>query len=171
MYTMANYDKPYMFNIVLNSNYPSTLSGLNVNNLIYDFNWTNIPQGKYKMSFCYKGLNNGDYVGNDSPQLFLTIGAVPSVYEASEQNGSVVSRYIGSLRAETHAAGQVYFYANLNDNPDVYFDSIPTNGPIQVQVFTEDFSTPFITVGASVLADYVLVLSFEQVGKLNGYNI
>lgn len=168
---MANYDKPYMFNIVLNSNYPSTLSGLNVNNLIYDFNWTNIPQGKYKMAFCYKGLNNGDYVANDSPQLFLTIGAVPSVYEASEQNGSVISRYIGSLRAETHAAGQVYFYANLNDNPDVYFDSIPTNGPIQVQVFTEDFSTPFITVAASPLADYVLVLSFEQVGKLNGYNI
>jgi len=168
---MANFIKPYMFNIVLNSNYPSTLSGLVNNNLIYDFNWTNIPQGKYKMSFCYKGLNNGDYVGNDSPQIFLSLGAVPSVYEASGQNGSVVSRYIGSLRAETHAAGQVYFYANLNDNPDVYFDSIPTNGPIQVQVFTEDFVTPFTTIAGSPLADYVLVLSFEQVGKLNGYNI
>lgn len=168
---MANFIKPYMFNIVLNSLYTSNLSGADNNNLIYDFNWTNIPQGKYKMSFCYKGLNNGDYVGNDSPQIFLLLGAVPSVYQAYNASGSVVSYYIGSLRAETHAAGQVYFYANLNDNPDVYFDSIPNNGPIQVQIFTQDFATPFTTAAASPLADYVLVLSFEQVGKLNGYNI
>jgi hypothetical protein len=164
---MANYTHPYMFNIVLNSNYPSSLSGLTNNNLIYDFNWTNIPQGKYKMSFSYKGLNNGDYVANDSPQVFLGLGgSVPSVYEASAQNGSVISRYIGSLRAETHAGGQVYLYANLNDNPYVFFNSIPTNGPIRVQVFEDDFVTPFTTVAGSPLANYVLVLSFEQVGKL-----
>lgn len=168
---MTNYERPYMFNIVLNSQYVSVLSGANNNNLTYEFNWTNIPNGKYKMSFSYKGLNNGDYVANDSPQIFLLLGTVPSVYEASGSDGSVLSTYIGSLRAETHAGGQVYFYANLNDNPPVYFDNIPRSGPITIKVFEEDFVTPFTTVAASPLAEYVICLSFEQVGKPYGYGI
>ena len=168
---MTNYERPYMFNIVLNSQYISSLSGVNNNNLTYDFNWTNIPQGKYKMSFSYKGLNNGDYVGDDSPQIFLSLGTVPSVYQAGEANGSVISTYIGSLRAETHAAGQVYFYANLNDNPPVYFENIPRSGPISIKVFTSDFVTPFTTSLGSPLDEYVMCLSFEQVDKPYGYNI
>lgn len=168
---MANYDRPVRFNIVLNSMNPNTFSGLNTNNLYYDFNWTNIPQGRYKMSFSYKGMNNGDLVADDSPQVFLTMGTVPSVYQASSENGSVISHYIGSLRIETHAAGQTYYYCNLNDNPDIYFENIPTNGPIQVQIFRSDFVTPFTTIAASDIAEYVLCLSFEQVGKITGYNI
>jgi hypothetical protein len=160
-----------MFNIVLNSLYVSPLSGPNNNSSIYEFNWTNIPQGRYKMSFCYKGLNNGDFVSNDSPQVFLNLGAVPSAYQANGTTGNVISTYIGALRAETHAAGQVYFYANINDNPDVYFDCIPTSGPIGINVFRNDFVTPFTTLAASELAEYVIILSFEQVGKVVGYAI
>ena len=168
---MTNYDKPYKFNIVLNS-LQSTSFTANVNDCTYQFNWTNIPQGRYRMSFCYKGQNNTDYVADDSPQVFLRMGTVPSAYQASNANGSVISTYIGSLRAETHAGGQVYFYANLNDNPDVYFNSVPTNGPIQVLMYKPDFITPYSgQTAGSELAEYVMVLSFEQVGKLNGYNI
>jgi hypothetical protein len=169
---MTNYDKPYKFNIVLNSLDISELTvGNNRNNLTYEFNWTNIPRGAYKMSFSYRGLNNADFVANDSPQLFLSLGSVPSVFQASGETGSVISYYIGTLRAETHAAAQVYFYANLNDNPDVYFESIPTNGLIQITIFKSDFVTPFATAAASQLSDYVMVLSFEQVGKVVGYSI
>lgn len=158
---MANYTQPYKFNIVLNSIYVSPSSSVDTNDLTYEFNWTNIPSGKYKMDFCYKGLNNGDYIGNDSPQVFLTLNSTPSVYQASGSDGSVISNYIGSLRAETHGAGQVYFYANLNDNPSVFFNSLPNNGPIRIQVFRSDFVTPFTTItGTDDLADYVLVLSF-----------
>ena len=168
---MANYDRPVRFNIVLNSLYTSTLSGPNINDSLYDFNWTNIPQGRYKMSFSYKGRNNGDLVADDAPQVFLTMATVPSVYQASGENGSVISRYIGSLRIETHEAAQAYYYANLNDNPDIYFENIPTNGPIRVQIFEDDFVTPFTTIAGSDIAEYVLCLSFEQVGKITGYNI
>jgi len=124
------------------------------------------------MSFSYKGQNNSDFIANDSPQLFLSLGATPSCYQASNANGSVVSNFIGSLHAETHSATEVVFYANIQDNPDVFFDSIPTSGPIRLQVFRANFTTLFTTITTNQnLANYVMVLSFEQVGKIDGYNI
>ena len=169
---MANYNKPHSFNIVLNSQQVSALSSANNNDRTYEFNWTNIPQGKYVMSFSYKGQNNSDFVSNDSPQLFLTLNAIASTYQASDQIGSVVSRYIGGLHAETHAAAQVSFYANETDNCNVYFDSIPNSGPIRLQVFRGNFTTPFTTVtGGLDLANYVVVLHFKQIGKVDGYSI
>jgi hypothetical protein len=124
------------------------------------------------MSFSYKGQNNSDFISNDSPQLFLQMNATPSCYQASNANGSVISTYIGALHAETHAANEVVFFANLTDNPDVFYDSLPTSGPIQVKVFRGNFTTPFTTITtAQNLANYVMVLSFEQVGKIDGYNI
>ena len=159
-----NYSDPYMFNIVLNSQQVATSSSGNNNDCTYEFNWTNIPQGKYKMAFSYKGQNNSDFVSNDSPQLFLSLGATPSVYQASGQNGSVVSTYIGALHAETHDALQVVFFANLQDNPDVYYESLPTSGPIRLQVFRANFTTPFTTNAGSNLANYVAVLIFTKVG-------
>ena len=168
---MANYTKVHSFNIVLNSQQVSAASSGNPNDCTYEFNWSNIAQGKYVMSFSYKGKNNGDFVSNDSPQLFLSLNSVASTYQASNAYGSVVSSYIGALRAETHAAGQVAFYANETDNCNVYYDCLPTSGPIRLQVFRDDFTTPFTTLAASNLADYVVVLHFKQIGKLDGYNL
>jgi len=158
---MANYTSPHMFNIVLNS---QNSVHTNNNDCTYYFNFTNIPDRKYRVSFTYKGGNNGDYIGNDSPQIFLYMGASPSTYQATTTDASQVSFYLGSLRAETHAAGQVYFYANLHDNPNIFINSPPMNNTIRVVVYRSDFVTPFSTItGPSELADYVLVLSFEEV--------
>jgi hypothetical protein len=169
---MTNYIQPKRFNIILNSQQVSTSSSGNPNDCIYNFNWSNIPQGKYKMSFSYKGQNNSDFIANDSPQIFLTLGSVPSVYQASGQEGSVVSNWVGSLHAETHSATEVVFFANLQDNPDVYFDSLPTSGPIRVQVYRGNFTTPFTTITTNQnLANYVMAMTFEQVGKVTGYSI
>ena len=161
---MTNYEKPYRFNIVLNSQ-QSYLPVTNTNDIFYEFNWTNIPQGKYQMQFSWLGANNGDYVADDCPAIFLSMGTVPSVYQANETTRSNVSTYIGSLRAQTHAAGQVGFYANAQDNPEIYYNNLPTSGPIRVQVFRSDFVTPFTTVmGGLDIADYVMVLTFKKVG-------
>lgn len=169
---MALYDKPYMFNIVLNSQNVSTLSSGNRNDLTYEFNWSNIPAGKYSMSFTYKGQNNSDFVSNDSPAVFLCLSSNPNVYQAGSSDGCVTSQYIGSLHAETHAAAEVVFYADSTDNPEIYFNSIPTTGPIRIKIFRANFTTPFTTVtGGLEIANYVMILHFKQIGKLNGYNI
>ena len=158
---MTNYTKPVKFNIVLNSQYSSI--GTNNNNLSYDFNWTNIPRGAYMMSYTYRGLNNGNFIADDSPQIFLSLGSVPSVYEPNTIARSIVSNYIGTLRAETHAAAQVYFYSNIHDNPSVYYENIPSSGPITVQIFDSNFTVPFTMIGGGNIDPYILVLSFERV--------
>jgi hypothetical protein len=161
---MTNYEKPYRFNIVLNSQ-QSAAPFINTNDTYYEFNWTNIPQGKYQMQFSWLGENNSDYVADDCPAIFLSLGTVPSVYQANGTTSSNVSTYIGSLRAQTHAGGQVGFYANAQDNPEIYYNNLPTSGPIRVQVFRSDFVTPFTTVtGGLDIADYVMVLTFKKVG-------
>ena len=168
---MANYDKPYKFNIVLNSQQVSAQSSGNDNDCTYEFNWTNIPAGKYRMSFSYRGKNNADLVVDDSPQVFLSIASCPSVYQANGTSGSIVSTFIGTLGIATHVGAQAYFYSNLYDNPDVFFNNEPTNGPIRVQIFRDNFLVPFTTLAGSNLADYVMVLSFDQVGKVYSYNL
>ena len=161
---MTNYEKPYRFNIVLNSQ-QSASPFIDTNDTYYEFNWTNIPQGKYQMQFAWLGENNGDYVANDCPAVFLSLGTVPSVYQANGTTRSNVSNYIGSLRAQTHASGQVSFFTNTTDNPEVYYNNLPTSGPIRVQVFRSDFVTPFTTVTGGVdLAEFVMVLTFKKVG-------
>lgn len=160
---MAIYEKPYMFNIVLNSQQASSFS-TGTNDEVYLFNWTNIPQKRYKMTMYWKGKNNGDYVANDCPQVFITIGDVPCTYQAGAIDGSNVSFYAGSLRESTHAAGQVYFVADgINHNAEIYFNNIPRSNQIRVQVFRDDFTTPFTTLAGSNLADYVCVLQFREI--------
>jgi hypothetical protein len=159
---MANYTKPHSFNIVLNSQQVSAASSGNTNDCTYEFNWTNIPQGKYEMSFSYKGQNNDDFLAEDIPHLFLSLNAVSSTYQASSQNGSVISQYIGALLGNTHNPLNMNYYAKEEDNCKVYFENMPTSGPIRVQVFDSNFITPFETIGGSPLADYILVLHFRQ---------
>lgn len=162
---MANYTKPYRFNVVLNSLQAITPI-TNLNDVSYEFNWTNIPAGKYDVSFSFLSQNVATYSANDCPAVFLSLGIVPSIYQASGVSGaSIISSYFGSLRAQTHAAGQVGFYCNSNDNPEVHINNIPTSEPIRVQIFKNDFVTPFTTAtGGNNIADYVLVLSFKKVG-------
>jgi hypothetical protein len=149
----------------LNSQQASTFSSANPNDKSYAFNWTVIPSGKYRMTFSYLGKNNTDYVANDVPQIFLSMATVPSVYQASTVEIASISTYIGTLRAQTHAAGQVGFYVNNQDNPEVYYNNDPTNGQIRIQVFKDDFVTPFTTVAGSNLADYVMILCFKKIGN------
>ena len=68
------------FNIVLNSLQASDFSTPFNNDSTYLFNWTNIPQGRYSVSFSYKGANNGDFIANDSPQIFISFGNIKQVY-------------------------------------------------------------------------------------------
>jgi len=154
---MANYTSPHMFNIVLNS---QNAVHTNNNDCTYYFNFTNIPDRKYRVSFTYKGKNNGDYVGNDSPQVFLYMGATPSTYQATSTDASQVSFFLGTLHAETHSAGQVCFFSSLEHNQSIFINAPPMNNILRVVVTRDNFTTPFTTLGGGNLADYVMCLNF-----------
>lgn len=159
---MATYVDPFMFNIVLNSQNSSIFSSANASNKTYLFNWTNIPQGRYELNFTYRGLNNADLVASDSPQVFISFTGM-STYQATTLETSRISQFMGSLRIDTHAAAQAYFYANQNDNPPIFLTSRP-DGPIIMRVLNGAFSDFFTTAAGSQLADYVMVLNFKKIG-------
>jgi len=161
---MSIYDKPYMFNIVMNSQQASAFSSANTNDKTYLFNWTNIPQRRYKITMYWAGKNNADFVSDDSPQVFITFGDVPCTYLEGAIDGSFVSYYAGTFRPDTHAADQVSFVADgMNHNSELYLNSVPTYNQIRIQVFRSDFITPFTTLAGSNLADYVCVLQFKEI--------
>jgi hypothetical protein len=157
---MATYTDPYMFNIVLNSQNSAAISSPNVNNKTYLFNWTNLPEGRYEVTFSYRGLNNGDLVASDSPQVFVSLSS--TTYQATTTETNRVSQFMGSLQIVTHDAGQAYFTCNIHDNPPIFLPSRP-NGAIVVRVLNGAFSDFFNTIAGSGLAEYVMCLSFKKI--------
>ena len=163
---MANFEKPYSFNIVLNSYLASPpLDLTNNNNKTYSFNWSNIPQGKYEMTWSYRGTKQITATGDDSPQVFLTFGSNGTSYLAGGNNtNSSVTNYIGNLQTNTHINADLYFYTSQYDNCPIFFENIPTDNMIRVQMFDFDFITPYLStaVGNEPLSSYVMTLHFEK---------
>ena len=160
---MANYTNPHKFNIVLNSKQSATPAN-NVNNKSYYFNWSNIPDRKYQMTFSYRGNIQINATGSDHPCIFLNMGSTPSCYQANGTSGaSIVSSFIGSLQTTTHINADLYYFCSQYDNPPVFFESVPRSD-INVSILDDDFLIPFmVTVGPTALSDYVIILHFEEI--------
>lgn len=160
---MAIYSDPYMFNIVLNSQKSNpTFSSGNTNDQTYLFNWTNIPQGKYKMTWTFKSAVNGvNLLAAYNPQVELTLGSVPTTYVGGQIVQSYVVNYIGTLRQFIDPTQNGYYVANSTDNSSTFYNSVPTNQMITVKLFNDDFLTLFVAGGG--MPQYVMFLNFEKI--------
>lgn len=163
---MANFEKPYEFNIVLNSYLASPPYDVTGNNdKSYFFNWSNIPKGRYEMTWSWRGMLQTTVTSNDNPQICLTIGSTSSNYLAGgNTTNSNVTNYIGNLQTVTHINADLYFNATQFDNCPVLYDSLPTNNVIRVQAFDIDLESPYTSasLGNEPLASYVMTLHFIQ---------
>jgi len=159
---MAIYSDPYMFNIILNSlkSNPTFSSG-NTNDKTYLFNWTNIPQGKYKMTWTFKSSNQTNLLASYNPQVELTLGSVPTTYVGAQITQSYVVNYIGTLRTFVDPTQDGYYVANSTDNSSTFYNSVPTNEQITVKLFNNDFTTLFTAGGG--MPEYVMFLNFEKI--------
>ena len=165
---MANFEKPYSFNIVLNSYLASPPLDIGTtNDKSYYFNWSNIPKGKYEMTWSYRGTRQTTATGDDSPQVFLTFGSTPASYLAGgTTTNSSITNYIGTLQTNTHINADLYFYTTQYDNCPIFLESVPINNVIRVQLFDFDFITPYVSsvVGNEPASPYVMTLHFEYKG-------
>jgi len=160
---MAIYSDPYMFNIVLNSQKSNpTFSSGNNNDKTYLFNWTNIPQGKYKMRWTFKSGNQTNLLATYNPQVELTLGAVSTTYVGGQITQSYIINFVGTLRSWVDPTQDGHFVANVNDNAPIFYNSVPTDDQIRVRMYNDDFTTLF-TAGVG-MANYVMFLNFEKVG-------
>ena len=159
---MAIYSDPYMFNIILNSLKSNpTFSSANNNDQTYLFNWTNIPQGKYKMTWTFKSSNQANLLTSYNPHVELTLGSVPTTYVGGQLTQSYVVNYIGTLRTLVDLTLNGYYVANSTDNSSTFYNSVPTNEMIIVKFFNSDFLTLFTDGGG--MPEYVMFLNFEKI--------
>jgi hypothetical protein len=152
-----------MFNIILNSQKSNpTFSSGNTNDQTFLFNWTNIPQGKYKMQWTLKSTAPvANLLAAYNPQVELTLGSIPTTYIGGQISQSFIANYIGTLRQWVDPTQQGFYYANLNDNSPTFYTSLPTDFKIQVKMFNDDFLTLFTAGGG--MPEYVMFLSFTKI--------
>lgn len=151
------------FSVVLNSRspYEEVVSGNN-NDLIYQYDFTNMEQGIYEVSFSYRGEQN-HLDSTDLALVYVDFGAYRSVFQASgSDTQNKYTQFIGFLHNQYNTSTDGYLYANLNDNPNFELKFKPSGNTIRVTMRKPD-GTLFETHGAQTLAEYILTMHFRKI--------
>jgi hypothetical protein len=151
------------FSIVFNSLYPyeEVIAGNNAD-LIYQYDFTNMEQGIYEVSFSYRGKQNV-LNSTDLCLVYVDFGAFRSVFEAKGQDTqNRYTQFIGFLHNQYDSNTDSYLYANLNDNPPFELKFKPSGNTIRVCLKNPD-GTLFTTHGAQNPAEYIMTLHFKKI--------
>jgi hypothetical protein len=144
-----------IFNVVCDSsnNYVSQVNGSSTQ---YYFDWTKLPEGKYKMTFSYM---SDDTTTTLSPVMTLwnDFNSADGTYLAGNGVNPMIS-FMGVLFPDKHGANG-YYYAGAVDNPPVLMYK-PNNNYFNIFLRNGLTMTSYSTPTAS---QYVLMMNFELV--------
>ena len=140
-----------IYNVVFQSSIPSqTTVGE-----IFFFDWGQLPQGEYKVSFSFvSGI--ATLVNSTVANIFVDLGQ--DVQIATVTGNQFRSNYLGMLRW-TGTGASNYLFAGLNDNPPVYLMNRPNNNKVFIQIHAN--TGTFTTNYSPVPGAYTLSMSFE----------
>ena len=135
------------------------------------FDWSVLPESKYKVSFTFlTGISAGLYTNVSPCNLFCDLGqgAYTTIASPSTSNSSYSANFIGvaQLRECTVAAlaGTVqepYLVAETNTNAPFFIDSRPRNNMVNISMLSVITATGG-TSYAPVPGPYTLTFSFEM---------
>lgn len=150
------------FSIVLNSLYPyEEINAGNNAELIYQYDFTNMEEGKYEVSFSYRGEQN-HLDSTDLALVYVNFGAYRNVFQAGDATQNKYTQFIGFLHNEYNTSTDAYLYANLNDNPPFELKFRPSGNLITVTLKKPN-GTLFTTHGAQNPAEYIMTLHFRKI--------
>jgi hypothetical protein len=141
----------------------SAISLENDNNqyAVFAFDFTNMEDGEYEVSFTYRGQQN-HLDSTDLALVQIDMGAVRNVFSANARTQNKYTQIVGFLHNQYNTSTDAYLYANLNDNCPFYIKSKPTGNNITVRL-TYGNGAPFETHAAQFPADYILTLHFKKI--------
>jgi hypothetical protein len=147
------------FSIVLNS----AIYLENSNNQIveYAYDFTNMEEGKYEVTFTYRGQQN-HLDSTDLCLVYVDFGTSRNVFRAGSQTSNKYIPYLGFLHNQYNTNTDGYLYANLNDNGPIYLNQKPSGTNITVRLVYGNGSV-FETHGGQFPADYILTLNFKKI--------
>lgn len=149
------------FSVVLNSLYNYEEVGTGVADIIYQYDFTNMEQGTYEVSFSYRGEQN-HLDSTDLCLVYVDFGAFRDVYEANDTTQNKYSKFIGFLHNQYNTNTDGYLYANLNDNPPFELKFKPSGNEIRITLKKPN-GTIFTTHGAQTPAEYIMTLHFKKI--------
>jgi len=144
-----------IFNVVCDSS-SNFVSQVNGSSTQYYFDWSKLPDGKYKMTFSYM---SDDTTTTLSPVMTLwnDFNSADGTYSAGNGVSPMIS-FMGNLFPDGHGANRFY-YAKAVDNPPVLMYK-PNNNFFNIFLRNGTTMTSYATPVAS---QYVLMMNFELV--------
>lgn len=147
----------------LTSNYCTATTASNTNSdKEYEVDWTQIPNGKYSVTWTLNASNNTFTTPIVSAFVHIDLGTTNTFQTKSQIYSAVRTQCIGSLFVGYSTSALNSLYADLSTNPPIYLNNRPNDNTVNVRIlnntgalWVDKAATP-IAIGA-----YVLNLHFQ----------
>lgn len=140
-----------IYNIVINSvNY---VGGTNSSNLSYYFDWSNIEDGEYEMTFNFNAIDTAVH-----KVLYVVIpdlGVASNVFTTTSQTTARFNNVIGVI-SPNEKTTDTHYIASTVDNPPIYLRTRPQSNNFTVYFYDTDGALSNLNV------DYILILSLKK---------
>lgn len=150
-----------IYNVVLNSNLK--VAGSSTSNANYYFDWSVLPQGKYKLTWVFVGAPCDMNPLLSIPMLEINLGQA-SVFRVDSTNVQATTTNCVGILTPNALVDACYLFADLTTNAPIFLSSRPTNNEFNARIRTNDaLSIFFLDSNGEPLPEYVLTLSLELV--------
>jgi hypothetical protein len=148
-----------IYNVVINSNL--RVVGSTTSNADYNFDWSILPQGKYKLTWVFIGAPCDMNPLLSIPMLEMSLGQA-SVFGVDPANVRASTTNCVGILTPSALADACYLFGDLATNPPIFLASRPCNNSFNVRIRTNDVPAIFfLDSNGEALPEYVLTLSLE----------
>ena len=123
----------------------------------FQFDWTVLPEGKYKLYFELTGNFTGG-ASTDIPAVFLNLGCNTNSYIVSTKHEAKTSHFLGLLHKDLTDPSTMF--CGKNEGQPLYLDSRPSNPSTQVIIKYQPTSS---NSPNTYIGDYILKLHLLEV--------
>lgn len=149
-----------IYSVVLNSNLKSSGTVANAN---YYFDWSVLPNTKYKVSGCFTSSAVNETSILDIAMLEVQLGQSKVFKSNATQTRASSTNCIGFLLANSTTTSS-FLYGDITTIPPTFLYNRPNTNDFNVKILTND-AIPIEWTDAVGLAitEYILILTFETI--------
>lgn len=138
-----------IYNVVLNSN--NKVGGTNTSNYEYNFDWSNLEQGAYELTFTFNAVSSAidSVIAICCPDL----GVASNVFTTKNLTAQSFNNVLGVI----YPSSTLDYTISTQHNPPVYLQTRPHSSHITIYLYDTDGALIDLAV------DYVLILSLKKI--------
>jgi hypothetical protein len=142
------------YNVVLHSS--KRVAGTSIVNAGYNFNFGNMPEGDYKMSFSlYSSVGTIALLDSTLIVAIKDLGIVSPTFSGGVDTNTPSNGYLGVIASWYAGNTGNYLYANYLNNSPIQLMTKPSSNNFSVQLLRIDGTV------ATLTNDYVMTIYFE----------